>query len=320
MNLRKAQDTFLKMSSKKKKRTPREKLAALKDSLKLGTLEHNDKTPVVRLRRKSNVDSPSPDQLKNVRSHVSRVRPASANYEGDSPQVSPRAPPSKKDVGSRIFLIKQRIRAQVEVEAFTYGFDVAYAEYSIRYDKVWAVIEILDPVQAYQLLRGIVRHAARIGTCVDTFHKTMKLLTKPNQMSMRKLMKRRLNTMLYMIKCVIIQSKTIQEILLDVGEVGSEEFRSPFQILVNKMDGVRKDLESICQRITHTSISNKETIEMSPYLKDALQSPHRKRYNDPTKLHLPPDTPKDKELHEEHDGTNPFDSSSYEDGPYTSSE
>lgn len=296
------------MSDKLKKQRSHRRFATLRSGLKLSNREDPEqkqpKEKVV-LRRKSHTSQPE-IQLRDVKPPSSpvipRLRPVSANRASVSAQSSPKQEFSKNEIGNKEFLTKQRIHRQVEVEAYTYGFDVAYMDYLMRYNKVWAAIEILDTLQAYQLLRGVVRYADRIATCVTAFHQTMERIRgEPNAY---KLMKRRLNAMLYMIKSVIIQTKTIQEVLVDIGETAEDDYASAFQIQVDKMDTTRANLEEVCQRITTKSIAATRTsaaMSIDEEIPRLPSSPMRRKYNNPTtKLALPKTTPRDKEVHEEH--------------------
>lgn len=304
------------MSNNKKKRSHR-KFATLRSGLKLRNSPQED--PVV-LRRQSESIRPKRSPV------VPQLSPVSANHtqspnRSASAQSSPKREFSKEEVGSRKFLIKQRIHRQVEVEAYTYGFDVAYSDYLIRYNKVWAAIELLDTLQAHQLLRGVVRHADRIATCVTAFSQMMELMKGPSP-SCYKLMKRRLNSMLHMVKSVIIQTKTIQEVLIDIGETAEEDYRQPFQIQIDKMDTVRDNLEEVCQRMTTKSIATRASAAMSidEQLPRPPKSPVRRKYNNPAKLTLPKTIPRDKDVHEEHDDDLGLDSSGSYSTSYDSTE
>ena len=293
----------------KPKKVSKRRFATLKSGLKLSRKEDHKQEPddAVVLRRKSYTTQPE-IQLRDIKPSnspvIPRLRPVSANHASVSAQSSPKQELSNNDIGKKVFLSKQRIHRQVEVEAYTYGFDVAYMDYLMRYNKVWAAIEILDTLQAYQLLRGVVRYADRIAICVTAFHQTMEMIR--GQPSAHKLMKRRLNSMLHMVKSVIIQTKTIQEVLVDIGVTAGNDYADAFQIQVNKMDTTRANLEEVCQRITTKSIVTRTSAATSidEQVPRPPSSPMRKKYNNPTaKIALPKTTPRDKEICEEHGDT-----------------
>lgn len=223
----------------------------------------------------SNKDAPVRLRPNPNRSRIVRQRPVSANHAAVSVPIklSPRKIPDKSSIGSKSYLAKQRIHMHVEVEAYTYGFDVSYGDYLSRYNKIWAAIELLDALQAYQLLRGLVRNAGRIAASTAAFDKVMNLMI--GQERFYKLMKRRLDVMLQMIKVVLIQISSIEEILHDMGETYEKEYSNVFQAQIEKLQAVKLELDDVYQKAKSASIGKGSTQP------DGTLSPKR-RYNKPT--------------------------------------
>ncbi len=237
----------------------------------------------------------------DIRPQTSR-RPTSARSYQEEKKEESTTPPTVRTSTSDA---KKRIHMQVEIEAYTYGFDVAYSDYLGRYNKLWAAIEHLDPLQSYQLLRGIVRHADLLASCVVAFNEVIQVVPEgPDRKRKQRMMKRRLNTMLYALKSTIIQTRTVREVLMDIACTSQEEYRPAFQVQMDKMNVVRQKLEETYQTITSASMIDKDKRE-NDEIDEGHQVAHlHKRYNDPAR---------DKEVHEEHNFSSPIRESPEED-------